>query len=151
MDASGGTGGGTILIGGDVLGQGDVQNARAAFLGYDVTVTADSIVQGDGGKIVVFAEESAKIGASLSARGGAQGGNGGFIKERPVDNLVLDTVPDLRAPNGDGGEWLIDPRDVTISANPHSRYEQPSPFTPNLPALTSTWRTWWPRCRAAQT
>ena len=51
IDVSGDAGGGTALIGGDFQGKNpDVQNAARTFVGKDVTINADAINSGNGGK-----------------------------------------------------------------------------------------------------
>src|SRR5690606_19478518 len=79
IDASGSTGGGTVLVGGDQQGKNpDVPNSSAVYLGPDASISADATVSGDGGRVIVFAEDSAKVYGRLSARGGPLGGDGGF-------------------------------------------------------------------------
>ena len=67
-------------IGGDRLGEGELQNAKATFVDEDVSINANAITEGDGGKLIVFAEDSARIYGDLSARGGSVSDNGGFIE-----------------------------------------------------------------------
>ncbi|MCH8313543.1 MAG: filamentous hemagglutinin N-terminal domain-containing protein, partial [Nitrospinae bacterium] len=114
LDASGDIGGGEILVGGDRLGEGELQNAKATFIGEDVSINADAITNGDGGKLIVFAEDSAKIYGNLFARGGSVSGNGGFIETSGKQYFEISKTPDIGAPNGQGGEWLIDPYNIQI-------------------------------------
>jgi len=114
LDASGDVGGGEILVGGDRLGEGELQNAKATFIGEDVSINADAITEGDGGKVIVFAEDSAKIYGDLSARGGSISGNGGFIETSGKQYFEIFKAPDIGAPNGLGGEWLIDPFNLEV-------------------------------------
>lgn len=118
VDASGDAGGGTVLIGGDRQGRNpEVRNASAVYVGPETSVKADALTNGDGGKIVLFADTAAQIYGKLSATGGSEGGNGGFIETSGLVTLILDTVPDVSAPKGKGGEWLIDPHyDITIDS-----------------------------------
>jgi len=130
LDGSGDIGGGEILIGGDRLGEGELQNAKATFIGEDVSVNADAIINGDGGKLIVFAEDSAKIYGDLSARGGSVSGNGGFIETSGKQYFEISKTPDIGAPNGQGGEWLIDPFNIQIiSGTALSNINTISPFT----------------------
>jgi len=115
LDASGDAGGGEILVGGDREGEGELQNARATFIGEDVSINADAITNGDGGKLIVFAEDTARIYGNLSARGGSVSGNGGFIETSGKQYFEIFKTPEIGAPNGLGGEWLIDPFDITIT------------------------------------
>ena len=132
IDVSGQIGGGTILIGGDQQGLNpDVQNATFTYVGQDATVKADAIEDGDGGKVIVYAEDTARIYGQLSARAGAIGGDGGFIETSGKQGFQITRTPDIRAPNGQGGTWLIDPRDIDIvSGGGNSNINTTSPFIP---------------------
>ncbi len=81
------------------------------------TLRADAGQQGDGGKIIVFANNTADIYGTISATGGLNSGNGGFVETSGKKILSINTFPNLTAPNGNGGTWLIDPANVTIMAN----------------------------------
>ena len=114
VDASGPTGGGEVLVGGDESGEGSVPTAQSTYVSLDSTVSADALDDGDGGKVVVFAEGFANVQGRLSARGGPNGGDGGFIETSGLESLEILRTPDTTAANGDGGEWLIDPNDIEI-------------------------------------
>ena len=115
IDASGDQGGGEVLIGGDIHGTGLVAAANVG-IGEDVTVKADAVTQGNGGKIVVWSEGSTLAYGNLSAQGGSQAGNGGFIETSGKEYLdVNDIGINASAANGEAGTWLLDPRNVTIS------------------------------------
>uniref|UniRef100_UPI001BFD39CB beta strand repeat-containing protein n=1 Tax=Janthinobacterium sp. JC611 TaxID=2816201 RepID=UPI001BFD39CB len=117
IDASGATGGGTVLLGGDYQGKNAaVQNARQVLVGKDASVTADAIGNGNGGKIIAWGNESAQVHGSLSARGGAQGGDGGFV-ETSGHSLAVDGIRvNTGAAHGKRGNWLLDPYDITVVA-----------------------------------
>ena len=114
VDASGPGGGGEVLVGGDESGEGSVPLAGSTYVSVHSTVAADALDDGDGGKVVVFAEGFANVLGGLSARGGPDGGDGGFVETSGLETFVIATTPDVTAPNGDGGEWLIDPNDIEI-------------------------------------
>lgn len=115
VNVSGATGGGEALIGGDVMGQNaDIRNASATYIAENAEVRADAEVNGDGGKIVVFSENSTKIAGKLSVTGGSEGGNGGFVETSGKIGFLIDGAPDISAPNGLAGHWLIDPNNITI-------------------------------------
>src|SRR6267154_3701484 len=116
IDASGETGGGTILVGGDYQGGNpNVQNAQQTVISSDGIIRADAGTTGDGGRVIVWSDESTRFFGSISARGGAQGGNGGFVETSGKALQAFGNV-DTSAPNGNGGEWLLDPLDITIAA-----------------------------------
>ncbi|NEO19421.1 filamentous hemagglutinin N-terminal domain-containing protein [Moorena sp. SIO4A5] len=115
IDVSSDTGGGTVLIGGDFQGNGTVPNAVHTFVGSDVTINADALTNGDGGKVIVWADQTASVHGTLTARGGTVFGDGGFIETSGQQFLNLTSTPDASAPNGSGGTWLIDPTDITLA------------------------------------
>ena len=114
VDASGPEGGGEVLVGGDESGEGSVPTADSTYVSSDSTVSADALDDGDGGKVVVFAEGFANILGRLSARGGPNGGDGGFVETSGRESFVILHTPDTTAPNGEGGHWLIDPNNIEI-------------------------------------
>jgi fibronectin-binding autotransporter adhesin len=116
IDASGTTGGGTVRIGGDIQGKGAMQTADAVFTAPGSTVRADAIDAGKGGSVVVWSDTISRVYGDISARGGEQGGNGGFIETSSKGILDLNVGTfDAAAPKGQAGQWLIDPINVTIS------------------------------------
>ncbi|NET82531.1 MAG: filamentous hemagglutinin N-terminal domain-containing protein [Moorea sp. SIO1F2] len=115
IDVSSDTGGSTVLIGGDFQGNGTVPNAVHTFVGSDVTINADALTNGDGGKVIVWADQTATVHGTLTARGGTVSGDGGFIETSGKQFLNLTSTPDASAPNGSGGTWLIDPTDITLA------------------------------------
>ncbi|MEL7450121.1 MAG: filamentous hemagglutinin N-terminal domain-containing protein, partial [Pseudomonadota bacterium] len=118
IDASGATGGGTVLIGGGLQGNDpNVMNADRTFVGATTQISADATQNGDGGTIIVWSEEVTRAYGDLSARGGADGGDGGFVETSSRDWLDVRRTPDVTAPNGDGGTWLIDPNNIAIVAS----------------------------------
>ncbi|MFY7962561.1 MAG: filamentous hemagglutinin N-terminal domain-containing protein, partial [Elsteraceae bacterium] len=80
IDASGATGGGGVLVGGDWQGKGSVQNALAAYVAPTAVINVDATMAGDGGKAVVWADDAARFNGSISARGGVLAGNGGQVE-----------------------------------------------------------------------
>src|SRR5262249_10067571 len=104
IDASGAGGGGSILLGGDYKGGNpDVQNATASFLGQDATLLANALHLGDGGKIVLWSNEVTRAFGVIQAKGGPDGGNGGFVETSSAGGLLVPLGPDLTAPRGHAG------------------------------------------------
>ncbi|MCW8901459.1 MAG: filamentous hemagglutinin N-terminal domain-containing protein, partial [Gammaproteobacteria bacterium] len=137
--ASGANGGGEVLIGGDRQGlNSDIRNARFTYLGENASVNADATLNGDGGKIITFAKDTARIHASLFARGGVNGGNGGFIETSGLKGFEISKAPDVSAINGNGGLWLIDPNNIRIiNDTAATDTEQTSNITTTSPFETS--------------
>jgi filamentous hemagglutinin family protein len=117
VDASGAAGGGTVLIGGDYQGKNAaVQNAQQNHIAAGASVRADATASGDGGKIIAWSDGATRVFGSLSARGGAQGGNGGLV-ETSGHYLDMQGKVDTRAqaPGGKTGTLLLDPSDIYIA------------------------------------
>jgi filamentous hemagglutinin family protein len=117
IDASGDTGGGTVLVGGDYQGKNpDVQNAQRTFIGLDGVIRADAKTTGDGGRVIVWADGDTGFYGAISAKGGSQSGNGGFVETSGKSTLQAFGRVDTRAPNGRDGEWLLDPTNINVVA-----------------------------------
>jgi filamentous hemagglutinin family protein len=118
IDASGDAGGGTVRIGGDQLGLGPLPNSYAVYMSPLSRIYADAVRSGNGGTIIMFASDTARIFGDLFARGGMEGGDGGFIETsgRRVLEISKTPVAVARHASGRGGTWLIDPHEITIVA-----------------------------------
>ncbi len=117
LDASGDSGGGKIQIGGGLHGQGTIANSQTTNVGKAI-ITADAKNGGDGGEVSVWSDGQTDFNATVSARGGAAGGNGGLV-ETSGKNLRVgaDAFVDTLAPGGLTGAWLLDPTDINISTS----------------------------------
>ena len=80
IDVSGDAGGGTALVGGNFHGAGPELNAQATSVAHGSVILADALTSGDGGKVAVWSDGTTKFDGTISARGGAQGGNCGFVE-----------------------------------------------------------------------
>jgi len=117
IDVSAIGGGGTVLIGGDYQGKGTVPNASRTFVGKDVTINADAVDHGNGGRVIVWADESTRFYGNISARGGANSGNGGFVEVSGRKFLDYQGLVDTRAPFGTTGTLLLDPTNIEVVAS----------------------------------
>jgi filamentous hemagglutinin family protein len=115
IDASGDAGGGVILVGGDFQGQGETRTAEQTFVDPDSELKADARSQGDGGKVIVWADGTTGFHGAISARGGAVGGDGGLVEVSGKDTLFFRGDVDTRAPAGRTGNLLLDPVNLTIA------------------------------------
>jgi len=131
LDVSGHQAGGSILIGGDYQGSNtSVPNATISYVGPDVTLRADALTAGKGGKVVVWADDSTRASGTISARGGPSGGDGGLVETSGKSKLsTTGLTVDTSAPRGVAGLWLLDPGNVTISTVA-SGTTYSTPFTP---------------------
>ncbi len=135
INASGNTGGGTVLVGGNYQGQGQLLNALASYVSPSATILANALTQGNGGKIVVWSDQSSRVYGTLQAKGGAEFGDGGLIETSSFKFLDVAAIAvDASASNGLPGTWLIDPRNVLLgSSNTSGSFSDGNPnvFTPN--------------------
>ena len=118
VDASGDAGGGTVLIGGDFQGANpEVHNATATFLASDTTVAANAITAGDGGRVVIWSDNSTWFYGTLVAAGGRESGNGGVAEVSGKVWLAFQGHVDLSARGGlgHGGTLLLDPLSLTVT------------------------------------
>ncbi|WP_157976415.1 filamentous hemagglutinin N-terminal domain-containing protein [Parahaliea mediterranea] len=133
IDASGGAGdGGEILIGGDYRGGADhrggayhhesaergdnaqIQNATDTRVDAGALLKADAGVNGDGGRVIVWADGATTFAGDIQARGGSAAGNGGFAEVSGKQYLQISGHADLSATAGDAGKLLLDPGSVAI-------------------------------------
>ena len=117
VDASGQAGGGTVLVGGDYQGRNaDVRNARRSNVAHGATLRADATVGGDGGKVIVWADEATQFHGTISARGGVSSGNGGFVEVSGKQYLGFHGDVDTSAAKGGFGTLLLDPTNISVVA-----------------------------------
>ncbi len=131
LDASGTNGGGTVLIGGDYKGQGTVPNASRTFVSGDSVINANALQNGDGGRVIVWADEVTGFYGNINARGGANAGDGGFVEVSGKQNLAFDGNVDVSAAVGLYGTILFDPQDILIVAGTGIDDNQLDPDVPN--------------------
>ncbi len=113
VDVSGDSGGGTALIGGNFHGSGPQQNAASTTVAQGALIDADAISAGNGGNVAVWSNGSTVFSGAITAQGGAEGGNGGYVETSGATLSIAGTVTTL-AQNGAAGTWLLDPADLSI-------------------------------------
>ncbi len=115
IDATATVGAGTILIGGDYQGKNSaIRNALRTYVGSNVVIRADAVETGNGGKVIVWADEVTRFYGTITARGGATSGDGGFIETSGKQQLDFQGTVSASAANGAAGTWLLDPENITI-------------------------------------
>ncbi|HAF2163488.1 TPA: filamentous hemagglutinin N-terminal domain-containing protein, partial [Salmonella enterica] len=113
--ATGKTGGGEVYVGGGWQG-GDsrIHNASKVVMDKNATVDVSATESGNGGTAVLWSDDYTNFRGSVLARGGGQSGHGGRVETSSHKNLQAFGDVDTSTPAGRGGEWLLDPLDVTI-------------------------------------
>ena len=151
IEAKGPTGGGTVLVGGDWQGSGEMRQAVQVTMDAGATIEANATQAGDGGQVVLYSDISnpnsqTVVRGSISAQGGPLGGNGGSV-ETSGQNLQVGSsaIISTLAPQGQSGNWLLDPYDVTISSaaatNSSGNTASGSPSVINATALQTALRS----------
>jgi filamentous hemagglutinin family protein len=145
VDASGGSGGGEVLVGGDYLGKNpNVPNANAVVLAPDGKILADATSNGDGGKVILWSDEYTGFYGNISARGGMFTGDGGFVETSSKINLQAFGLGNVGSVSGTPGNWLLDPADVTIVATGGSGMSNQGPNPGGVGATTPTGNIYYP-------
>lgn len=124
IDASGATGGGVVLVGGEWQGGGTLgaqgRNAQIAYVAPTASINVDATMAGNGGEAVVWADDTARFNGSISARGGALSGDGGRVETSGKKTLQVGAAANVttlaRTSAGKAGAWLLDPTDISIVA-----------------------------------
>lgn len=116
--ASGGTGGGSVRIGGDYQGQGALPRSQTTWISADSQIAADALGEGSGGRVIVWADGTTSFQGQISAEGGELGGDGGFVEVSGAQQLIFQGEVSTAAPQGQRGTLLLDPTDIEIVADP---------------------------------
>jgi hypothetical protein len=109
----------------------DIRASNAIALDAQTSLRADAkSATGNGGAVNVIAGDTLRGYGSLSARGGASGGNGGRIETSSPHFELLGLRVDASAPVGTAGAWVIDPFNVNIAHGVASGSLPANPFDP---------------------
>ncbi|ELM0031436.1 filamentous hemagglutinin N-terminal domain-containing protein [Salmonella enterica] len=113
--ATGKTGGGEVYVGGGWQGQDShIKNASKVVMDKAATVDVSATENGNGGTAVLWSDDYTNFRGTVLAKGGAKSGDGGRVETSSHRNLQASGAVDASARAGHGGEWLLDPTDVTI-------------------------------------
>ena len=154
IDVSGDRGGGTVLIGGDVGGgiansavaghskaaveTTAVPTATTANVDAATSIEASATGSGNGGKVVIWADQAATFDGRVVARGGSLAGDGGFVETSGKESLSIQTGHvDTSAPQGRIGDWLLDPASIFIATGGTASLVNVAAFG-NFPGTTQT-------------
>lgn len=115
VDVSGASGGGSIAIGHDGRGASGAISADTVFVSQNTSLNADALDRGDGGRVVLWSNLATDFRGSLSAKGGAVSGNGGFLEVSSKGAVGFSGAGDASAPHGVAGQLTLDPKNIIIS------------------------------------
>ncbi|CAN1535534.1 FhaB Large exoproteins involved in heme utilization or adhesion [Burkholderiaceae bacterium] len=122
IEAKGPTGGGTVLVGGDWQGSGDMRQATQVTMAAGATIDASATDKGDGGKVVLWsdvhnANSHTSIAGTVVAQGHGEQTKGGQIETSGSKLDIADSATiRMGGAGASGGRWLLDPVDFTIAA-----------------------------------
>jgi len=117
VNVAGDSGGGTALVGGNFHGAGPERNARTTSIAPGASIDADAVTRGNGGQVAVWSDQTTSFQGMISARGGAQSGDGGYVEVSGHKLLNFLGTVNLTAPRGNWGTLLLDPENVTIEGS----------------------------------
>ena len=103
--------GGSVYVGGELQGGGDLPTAQTVTVDRPSWLEASAEQDGDGGTVVVWADDETQYQGTAAARGGS---DGGFVEVSGKQTLDYAGTVDVGAPRGDPGTLLLDPHDITI-------------------------------------
>ncbi|EFO9811939.1 filamentous hemagglutinin N-terminal domain-containing protein [Salmonella enterica subsp. enterica serovar Enteritidis] len=113
--ATGKAGGGEVYVGGGWQGKDShIRNASKVVMDKTATVDVSATDAGNGGTAVLWSDDYTNFRGAILAKGGALSGDGGRVETSSHNNLQAFGDVDTSASAGLGGEWLLDPLDVTI-------------------------------------
>lgn len=84
-------------------------------------IAANAKVSGNGGKVIIMSDKKTVVDGTITAQGGTQSGNGGFIETSSKEvlqlgkNLIVDAR--ARSSSGKSGTWLLDPFDLVLNSS----------------------------------
>ena len=101
---------------------GTVRLLASSEIDHSGEINVDAGKVGAGGTAILFADlanpaSKTTVGGTITARGGSESGNGGFIETSGSHLKINDSARiDTRAANGKTGQWLLDPFDFVVAA-----------------------------------
>ena len=101
-------------VGGNYQGHGPEHNASAVYMDGTAAIDASATQSGRGGKVILWSQDYTGFHGTIDAKGGQNGGDGGFVETSSHDNLQAFGQVHASSPLGQAGRWLLDPTDVTI-------------------------------------
>ncbi|EMD4852986.1 filamentous hemagglutinin N-terminal domain-containing protein [Salmonella enterica] len=113
--ATGRAGGGEVYVGGGWQGQDRrIRNASRVVMDKAAMVDVSATEAGNGGTAVLWSDNYTNFQGTILAKGGGRSGHGGQVETSSHQNLQVTGAVDASARAGRGGDWLLDPTDVTI-------------------------------------
>ncbi|MDY7008912.1 MAG: CHAT domain-containing protein [Cyanobacteriota bacterium] len=109
INANGVNGGGTVSIGGNFQGNEIIPNSGEILINESTIISADSIQNGDGGKVMILSDGKNYFAGNISATGGEFSGNGGEVNIFGKEAIIVEGNIDVNAITGETGTILLSP------------------------------------------
>lgn len=132
LNASGDIRGGSIRVGGDYQGGGDLPASDYLFVGEQAILNTRSRKIGPAGTIILWSDDTTRFYGHADA-----GGDNGLIEISGKQALDFNGMVDLRSINGANGTLLLDPTNITISSGANSNVTGSTPYIPSADGVTS--------------
>lgn len=114
LNASGKIHGGEISVGSKNSNEHTQTPTNFITVDENSFLIADAGETGNGGSIILWADQSTRFAGTISSRGGRRRGNGGFVEVSGRRDLFFSGNIDLSSPFGIRGTLLLDPTNITI-------------------------------------
>jgi len=123
IDASG-IAGGTVRVGGDFQGQGELLRSRSTQVDGSSVLRANASIE-QGGEVIVWSDGSTAFAGRAEAQGGLgdssgslRSNRGGLVETSGLEQLAIapTATVDTTALQGEAGTWLLDPANLTVVA-----------------------------------
>jgi len=123
LNASGSDGAGTVRVGGGLSGS-------VTYVSPDSTIALDAIDRGNGGTVIISAEDTTRFFGKITALGGHSSGDGGKVEVAGKNSLTFQGNVDTRATNGAIGTLRLASPNMAIanSSGDNSPASTTSPF-----------------------
>ncbi|MFW9873901.1 MAG: filamentous hemagglutinin N-terminal domain-containing protein [Candidatus Thorarchaeota archaeon] len=132
IDVSNDYGKGKVFIGGGYKGKDPlIYNSKYVLMEKEADIKADALKKGKGGEVVIWGDNCNYFYGQISARGGKEKGDGGFVEISSKGDLGFHGIVNTQAFNGKTGMLLLDPCDITISAAATNPVFVPPVYNPN--------------------
>jgi len=115
IDASGDKGGGKVLIGADAGQPNPGVVANMTFVDENTSICVDAIEDGDGGKVIIWSDETTSFHGAISACGGENSGRGGIVEISGKKNLDFQGEVSCFAPHGMEGILILQSYDMAFA------------------------------------
>ena len=101
------------------------------FVGSNAVIKADAGLSGNGGKVIVWSDDTTRFQGSISAKGGSLSGNGGFVETSGKELLNFTGTVNAGAKDGTAGTLLLDPKNIIVDAAGAALTSDVAAFTTN--------------------